>query len=64
MGVVFGVSIYYYLPMALLRENLDVMLQIFFLILLGMILGLTILAMNLQGPIQKFLIEIFLFWES
>ena len=49
MGVLFGVSIYYYLPMSLLKENIDTMLQIFFIILLGMILGLTILAMNFQG---------------
>ena len=40
------------------------MLQIFFLILLGMILGLTILAMNLQGLLQALLIKVFLFWET
>ena len=40
------------------------MLQIFFLILLGMILGLTILAMNLQGLLQALLIKVLLFWET
>ena len=64
IGVLFGVSIYYYLPMALIRENYNMMLQIFFLILLGMLFGLTILSMNLQGILERFLIALLLFWES
>lgn len=64
LAVLFGVSIYYYLPMALLQENYNTMLQIFFLILLGMLFGLTILAMNLQGVLEAVLIQVLLFWES
>ena len=64
IGVLFGVSIYYYLPMALIRENYNMMLQIFFLILLGMLFGLTILSMNLQGILERFLIALLLCWES
>ena len=64
IGVIFGVSIYYYLPLSLLHENYSLMLQIFFVILLGMLLGLTILAMNLQGILETLLIYVLLFWES
>ena len=60
----FGVSIYFYLPMALLRENYHMMLQIFFLILLGMLFGLTLLAMNFLGILETLLIKLLLFWES
>lgn len=45
--VVFGISIYYFLPLALLSQNYGLILDIFFVILLGMILGLTLLAFNL-----------------
>ena len=47
ISVLFGISIYYYLPMALYREDYQMMFSIFFIILLGMLTGLTILAMNL-----------------
>ena len=50
--------------MALLQENYNTMLQIFFIILLGMLFGLTILAMNLQGILEALLIQVLLFWES
>ena len=56
LAVLFGVALYYYLPMALLQENYNTMLQIFFIILLGMLFGLTILAMNLQGILDALLI--------
>ena len=64
LGVLFGISIYAILPISLLHENYSMMLQIFFIILLGMLLGLTILAMNLQGIFETILIHVLLFWES
>ena len=42
----YGASIYYFLPASLLNFNLTLLLSIFFLILLGMLLGLTLLAFN------------------
>jgi len=47
LGLVYGASIYYWLPKAMLEMKLDLILQIFFLILLGMLFGLTVLASNL-----------------
>ena len=44
--------------------NLNLILQIFFLVLLGMLFGLTVLASNLQGLIGQILTGLFLFWED
>ena len=61
--VVFGMTVYYFLPYSLLTSNATLLLQIFFFILLGMILGLTLLALNLRGVIEQILIYVLLFWE-
>ena len=63
ISVLFGVSIYYFLPNGLLSQNLSIILPIFFMILLGMITGLTILATNLQGILEMILVYVFFFWE-
>lgn len=44
--------------------NAALILDIFFAILIGMILGLTVLTANLRGPLEKFMVYIFFFWES
>ena len=62
--VVFGVTIYIVLPAALLAENAALILQIFFFILVGLILGLTLLTANLRGFIEKFIVYLLLFWEK
>jgi hypothetical protein len=46
LAVIAGISIYYLMPVAVLNLNLGLLLQIFFLILLGLILGLTLIAFN------------------
>ena len=47
LSVTYGILIFVFLPMALLNFNLGLMLTIFFMILTGMILGLTLLATNI-----------------
>jgi hypothetical protein len=47
----------------LLAENAALILDIFFAILVGLILGLTLLTSNLRGPIETILVYILLFWE-
>jgi hypothetical protein len=64
VAVVFGILIYYGLPVAMLQLNFGLILQIFFLILMGLILGLVILAVNLQGALEFALMHILLFWET
>ena len=62
--MLFGLSVYYALPIALLSANLSLLLFIFFFILLGMIMGLTLLAANFQGVCEMAVTYVFLFWES
>ena len=45
--VIYGLAIYYFLPLAMLSLNFKLILQIFFMILLGMLFGLTLLSFNL-----------------
>ena len=62
--VVIGMTVYYFLPYALLTSNAALILQIFFFILLGLIFGLTLIAVNLRGFFEKILIYALLFWEK
>ena len=39
-------------------------LGIFFLILIGMLFGLTVFATNLQGILERLLVYVFFFWEK
>ena len=58
-----GSSIYYYLPKAFLSLDYSLILNMFFIILTGFILGLTLLANNLQGILELLIAKVFFFWE-
>ena len=62
--VTVGVIVYVVLPQALLAENIGLILQIFFMILIGMILGLALLAANLRGIVETLITYLFFFWEK
>ena len=62
--VLYGVSIYYLMPLSLLSGNFNLILIIFFSILMGMVLGLTMLAYNLQNVTQIGLTYVFFWWEK
>jgi len=47
IAVLYGLSIYYFLPLAMLSFNFSLILKIFFFILIGMLMGLSLLAFNL-----------------
>lgn len=64
VAVLFGISIYYVLPLGLITQRLGLILTIFLVILLGMMTGLTLFASNLQGFIEVALVYVFLFWEK
>ena len=51
------------LPQALLAENAGLILEIFFMILIGLILGLTLLTANLRGPLETLIVYVLFFWE-
>jgi len=60
----FGIAIYYGLPLAMLELNLGLILIIFFAILMGLLTGLVIFSVNLQGALEFLLMHLLLFWES
>ena len=64
IAVILGISVYYGLPLALLKFNIGLILVIFFVLLLAMLLGLVILSINLQSALEKALMYILLFWEK
>ena len=55
---------YYFLPKAFLTMDYSLLLNLFFFILSGFILGLTLLTNNLQGIIEFLIAKIFFFWEK
>jgi hypothetical protein len=63
LATIYGILIYYVLPTAIVGLNLGLMLDLFFLILLGMIFGLTLIAFNVQSVIEIFFINTLLFLE-
>lgn len=62
--VIFGICIYYFLPLGLMLQDFSMVLNIFLLILLGMMFGLTMFVTNLQGILQVILVYALLFWET
>jgi len=64
VSVVYGLSIYYFLPKAMVSFNFSLILKIFFFILVGMLLGLSLLAFNLQRFLEIILTHVFLCWEK
>ena len=61
--VTFGVMIYIILPMSLLSLNLGRILNVFFIILFALILGLTLFVANLRGFIEVIMTYLLFFWE-
>jgi hypothetical protein len=64
ISVVYGLSIYYFLPLAMLSFNFALILEIFFFILVGMLFGLSLLAFNLQRSLEILLTHLFLIYET
>lgn len=62
LSVIYGVCIYYFLPLSLISLNFGLLLAIFMWILIGMIIGCVLIASNIELYIQKIINLIFLFW--
>jgi hypothetical protein len=60
----FGFLVYYLLPLALLSLDLRLFFLLFVALLLGMLVGLVLLASNLQGFVEYIVGNIFLFWAT
>eukprot|EP00005_Dracoamoeba_jomungandri_P012127 CAMPEP_0174265284 /NCGR_PEP_ID=MMETSP0439-20130205/25948_1 /TAXON_ID=0 /ORGANISM="Stereomyxa ramosa, Strain Chinc5" /LENGTH=1033 /DNA_ID=CAMNT_0015351673 /DNA_START=86 /DNA_END=3184 /DNA_ORIENTATION=+ len=61
---VMGFSIYYVMPLSLLTLNFTLLLNLFFLLLVGMLLGLVILSINLEPLLEKIIVGTLLVWEK
>jgi hypothetical protein len=64
IAVTYGLSIYYFLPLAMLSFNFGLILKIFFFILVGMLFGLSLLAFNLQRFLEIIFTYVFLCYEK
>lgn len=64
IATVYGFGVYYVLPLAMLSYKLGLILQVFFFILLGYLLGLIMFAVNLQKVMENLMLRVFLFWEQ
>ena len=64
IAVGFCLSIYLFLPYSLLTLNFSMILQVFFLILMGMLFGITLLVGQIQSVVEKMIIHLLLFWEK
>ena len=51
VALLFGIAIYYGLPLAMLELNFGLILTIFFMILMGLLFGLVLFAVNLQSAL-------------
>lgn len=65
-AVLFGLGfvVYYLLPLALVSSNIYLLLNIFFLLLILMLIGLVILASNLQPVFEIIYLWLLFFWEK
>lgn len=59
---VFGIAIYYLLPLALLSFDFVLLINIFFFILIGLLVGCIVLSLNIQYILEKSVIFLFFFW--
>ena len=64
ISVGFGLSIYVMLPLSLLKQNYGLILDVFFAILFGLLLGITLLVSNFQAFLEIILLYTLLIWEK
>ena len=62
-ATVFGVIIYYFMPSAMLHYDYANIARIFMLILIGLVVGLCLLAFNLQILMEGVIIRVYMMFE-
>lgn len=60
---IYGVTIYYLLPLALMSMNLTLVSKIVIFILVGLLFSLTLLAFNIQSTVESICTKVFLCFE-
>jgi hypothetical protein len=64
ISTIYGITIYVMLPEAMLSLNFGLLLKIFFLILIGLLLGLVLITMNFQFIVEIAITKMLFWWES
>jgi hypothetical protein len=60
----FGFGIYYVMPLSLLSFNLALLLNLFVLLLVGMLLGMVLLSLNVSYLLERAVLFAFFFWDA
>lgn len=60
----FGFGVYYAFPLSLLSFNITLLLYMFFGLLLAMILGMVMLALNVENILEHYVTFLIFFWEN
>jgi ABC-type lipoprotein release transport system permease subunit len=60
----FGFGIYYVMPLSLLSFNLALLLNLFVLLLVGMLLGMVLLSLNVSYLLERLVLQVFFFWDA
>ncbi|CAI2362787.1 unnamed protein product [Moneuplotes crassus] len=63
ISTIYGITIYVLLPQCLMALDFGTILAIFFLILIGLLLGLILITMNLQYVIEVGITKSLFWWE-
>ncbi len=58
----FGICIYIFLPLSLLSMNINLLMSIFFFILMGLIFGFILLSFNIIYLLERFIVYVLLFF--
>ena len=63
ISIVLGFLVYYGFPLALLTQQIVLLLSIFFIVLIGMLCGCSIIILNLDHVLHILLVKIMFVWE-
>ncbi|EFC43843.1 predicted protein [Naegleria gruberi] len=58
VGIIFGFSVYYVMPLSMLTFNITIMMYMFMAVILAMLLGLVLLSLNFENIIE-FIVVLF-----
>lgn len=64
IAVVSGVFLFYFFPKSIVNLNLRLMFNIFFMLLIGMIIGWAMIALNLQRALELVIVYTLILWEK
>ncbi len=64
IAITYGLGVTYFLPLSMLTMNISLILKIFFMILIGMLFGLTLLSLNVQRILEIGMTHVFLALEK